>query len=584
VSVFGAFADANTSLPLQQLALICAVTGVVMLLFEFSLIRAAAATFVAHRTSPAPVNVAPTDSDARQAPDTVPAQLQRKARFNNFVARNWRGEFPLWVSFWVFPWLGTITVFVLAAVADSLFSGSSYDPRAILTTLLTLWFASAVVSTWHVVGVWRSATGRSKTSSWTGLAKLSVILGALAMVARLATSGAPQVIEAARIAFLNDPDIPAYSIRIMRNSTEAEVSGGIKYGLSEDLTRILRAAPQIRVVHLDSTGGRVAEAEQLYKIIHDRGLNTYVSNECLSACTVAFAGGRERWIDEDGKLGFHAMSFPGTTDNDLSDARHEQEELFENAGFDPAFAARIIALRGDDWLYPTTEELIGAKVIIGVAADNQFAASGLGVGADRNQLAAVLKRTVPALAALEELQPTDYGTITDACYDAYLSGQSFPELYGLLYGKLMPIIGANLPLADDATLRAFGQVVVEKYMALASKDPVLCYKYAAGITKDVFGYLPPELRERDHALDERILRTATNQRSRPSAATIDAAWGEVGARTATRIGLDNLKLVFAKKVEPKQYADYCRAVIVFRQEILKLDDVEAAALMRQIVS
>jgi hypothetical protein len=403
------------------------------------------------------------------------------------------------------------------------------------------------------------------------------------MVVRLATSGAPQVFEAARNAFLNDPDIPAYSIRIMRNSTEAEVSGGIKYGLGEDLTRILRAAPQIRVVHLDSTGGRVGEAEKLYKIIHDRGLNTYVSTECLSACTIAFAGGRERWIDANGKLGFHAMSSPGMTDDDLSDARHDQEELFENAGFDPSFAARTIALRGDDWLYPTTEELIRAKVIIGVAADNQFAASGLGVGTDRNQLAALLKRSFPALAALEELQPTDYGTITDAYYDAYLSGQGFPELYGLLYSKLMPIIRADLPLADDATLRAYRQVRIEKYMALASKDPALCYKYAAGITKDVSGYLPPELRERDRALEERILRTATNQRSRPSAATIDAAWREVGARTAARIGLDNYSLLSAERVEPKQYADYCWARIVFNQEILKLDDVKAGALMRQVV-
>jgi len=43
------------------------------------------------------------------------------------------------------------------------------------------------------------------------------------------------------MSFLDDPDIPAYSIRVMRNGTEAEITGGFKYGLTDDFVKILNA-------------------------------------------------------------------------------------------------------------------------------------------------------------------------------------------------------------------------------------------------------------------------------------------------------------------------------------------------------
>ncbi len=49
---------------------------------------------------------------------------------------------------------------------------------------------------------------------------------------------------------------------------------------------------------------------------------------CLSACTLAFAGGRERWLGGAGKLGFHAPDFPGMGPARTVIRRVDQQQLF----------------------------------------------------------------------------------------------------------------------------------------------------------------------------------------------------------------------------------------------------------------
>ncbi|WP_206151872.1 hypothetical protein, partial [Staphylococcus aureus] len=73
---------------------------------------------------------------------------------------------------------------------------------------------------------------------------------------------------------------------------------------TDDFAVVLRASRQIRVVHLTSVGGRIGEGEKLYQLIKDNGLIAYVSGRCMSACTVAFAGGRERVLLKGATLGF----------------------------------------------------------------------------------------------------------------------------------------------------------------------------------------------------------------------------------------------------------------------------------------
>ncbi|MFG3756679.1 hypothetical protein, partial [Klebsiella pneumoniae] len=113
----------------------------------------------------------------------------------------------------------------------------------------------------------RIVGGQGRAAPWGYIARVMVFVALLQSIGAALDQGVPQVREVTRIAFLDDPDIPDYSIRVMRNGTEAEISGGIKYGLTDDFATVLRASRQIRVVHLDSIGGRLGEGEKLYQLI-----------------------------------------------------------------------------------------------------------------------------------------------------------------------------------------------------------------------------------------------------------------------------------------------------------------------------
>jgi uncharacterized protein DUF4339 len=259
---------------------------------------------VAARSPPVPAN---SEDGRDQRVDEIAAKPNRFNSFiaNNFVARsfiarNWRGEFSLATTYWLFGFLGNLFAGALAAAVMVVFqSDIGYQPRAIFASILLLWIVIVTIAVWQTVGVWRSANRHikarvllGKKSPWAGLAKLAVLFGVLRLAGTFVTSGWPQLLETSRMSFLGDPDIPAYSIRVMRNGTEAEITGGFKYGLTNNFVKILNASPKIKVVHLDSRGGRIGEAVELNKVIRSSHLDTYVSANCMSACTVAFAGAR----------------------------------------------------------------------------------------------------------------------------------------------------------------------------------------------------------------------------------------------------------------------------------------------------
>ena len=79
-------------------------------------------------------------------------------------------------------------------------------------------------------------------------------MGVLQLIGLLIRTGIPQIAEATSIAFMDDPDIPAYSIRVMNNGSEAEIAGGIKFGLSSDFEKVLNASRGVRVVFLFARG------------------------------------------------------------------------------------------------------------------------------------------------------------------------------------------------------------------------------------------------------------------------------------------------------------------------------------------
>lgn len=510
-----------------------------------------------------------------------------KPRFKNFIARHWRGELPLWVSYWIIAFLANFVAILFAIfVTGALTSESGYNPINVLSILSVIWMGVGAITIWQLVGVWRSANKyiaqkaiQNKSGAWGGLAKLAVIIGVLRAIVTVIQSGYPQIEAAAKMAFLNDPTIPNYALRIMRNGTEIEISGGFKYGLNEDFIRILNAAPRLRVVHLNSLGGRIGEAEKLYKTIKSRNLDTYTSSGCYSACTIAFVAGHERWLSQSAKLGFHAPAFPGMSREELLGAEDDQRRVMLAAGIPTSFISRALSTPSSSMWYPSKEELLKANVITGIADQYKFAVSGFGAVVTQDEFDRQFK-SVSLFAALKKADPRTYSELIRQFQDGYVAGETEGSLIDALRVKLQPLIRSKLPLADDQTVLKMGELVIAQLSALASSDKRLCYEYLYSREANFTQYIPPELIKQETALDERVLLTAA-PRSKPDPTVVNELWKTIRSNLVTRFG-DKIQVLTQKNVQTSQQSDYCDVGIGMYQEIMRLPSGNAVIMLREI--
>jgi hypothetical protein len=505
--------------------------------------------------------------------------------------RHWRGELPLWVSYWVFGFIGNVLIALLPVLFVVLFhAGADFYPPAIFATIVATWTAMVAVMTWQLVGVWRSATAyraarsaRGKGSAWAALAQVAVVLGVLGGISALATHGGPQIVETYRIAFENDPDIPPYAIRVMREGTEAEIVGGFKYGLTDDFEKILNASSQVRLVHLDSVGGRLGEGEKLFRLIRARGLNTYVSSKCMSACTLAFAGGRQRLLRKGASLGFHHGAFPGVQERNFDSV---QSNVFRAAGFDDEFIRTAMATPNKDIWRPTADVLLAAKVITGVTDGANFAYSGVGQDFDRDSLAAKLADASPLFKAIRTRFPEKYDEVITQYSSDLVQGRTRTETLDDVRSKLLPFIRGLMPMADDDVLVAYSGLLVDQYFELRVKDPTSCYQYASGdgAARDVLKGLSEGLVKRELSLQERVVLTAA-KRGPGDKAQIESLWKIVRDKMIREGALpSDFALLQASHVDRSKHAVYCAMAINMFKKIGQLPQAHSAVLMRDVLA
>ncbi|WP_414470754.1 hypothetical protein [Microvirga sp. M2] len=517
------------------------------------------------------------------APAAAPPPSQRGRR--NFVARHWRGEFPLWVSYWVFGFFSNLALMAFSGViAATLTPAGGYDPTKILIVLVAIWIGVGLIAVWQMMGIWRSANryvDQKHKTLWPALAKIAVILGGLRILIDFTQSGYPQLLETYQIAFHDDPTIPAYSIRIMRNGTEVEVAGGFKFGLDDDFNRVVKALPNLRVVHLNSDGGRIGEAKKLYRTIQKLGLTTYTSDRCQSACTIAFAAGRERWIRRDAKLGYHASSFPGMTAQEIRESDQDGRDLFIASGITPDFVHKALSTPNQSMWTPNPDELMAGRAISGVVDNSLYAASGFGANLTRETLSDRLTE-VGLFSAIRDAEPRVYSDIVDDFSQAYFAGETELVIFQKARAKIFPIIQSRRGTADDRTVLDLGRLLIEQLQALSVKDKALCYQYASGVggSTSFSQYLPPALVSKELEISERLIRSPRTGIS-VSPATLDQYWSKVGVRLASRFNSDTIALLTAQGIRPTQYGAYCDLVVAMYQEILALGDAPAANVLRQ---
>lgn len=506
----------------------------------------------------------------------------------SFLARHWRGELSLSAAFWrvCVPGIVAYGLAVAAVAVAARQDDLAFDPWLTMGVLGFIWLGAAALIVFLTVGTWRSA-GRSleagraakRTGVWALLARIAVVLAIVALGTQFLRVGLPQLLEANRMAFLGDPGIADYSLRLTRDGTEVEISGGFKHGLSRDAEKLFASAPDLKVVHLNSGGGRFGEAVRLARLIRERGLITYSSASCSSACVVAFLAGRERWLKAGARLGFHRENFGGI------ESTQATRQLLTEAGLPTSFVDRAVAADSASMWYPSVPELLAAGAITGVTDDYRFAASGYGSHADAGSFAETLRRT-PLFAAIEGTEPAVFADIVDAFYRAYLEGQ--PEgriLDDMRARKVTPTIMARLTRADDRLLADYARLMADQYEALGQRDVTACYRYAAlGADTTMVNMLPATLRQREMELSERVLGS-TAKRAPPRAERTQPIYRAIFEKLSAQYGQAQVRLLAdPARVPPIEYGNYCKLAIALFRAIADLPPEQAGEVMSHIFS
>ena len=262
---------------------------------------------------------------------------------------------------------------------------------------------------------------------------------------------------------------------MLRDGEELELSGGITFGAAKEFSRFVDAMGAVKVVHLNSPGGRILEAQRIGDLIARRRLSTYVSARCLSACTVIFLNGVERLISPTARLGFHQPDFPGLTTEQRRDIVLKEEQRLVSLGVSREFARKANQAEPKDMWFPTIAELITAGVVTRVVNPSDLAISGI----DQSEFATErLQKTllnIKIYAAIYHADPDAYAKILESFQTGLRKGVTMTDLRAQVAPLVSKVLYEILPHASDSDLIMFTKFVVKETDLLNRESPFDCY-------------------------------------------------------------------------------------------------------------
>ena len=519
-------------------------------------------------------------------PSTHQPSAQERRR--NYFVRHWRGELSLPVSYWVNGALLTgLLMGGLTAISEThLVEGLGAEGTGLwILTVLVLTIGCAV---WQSIGIWRSADehpSRGGSKGWATVAKIMVFLGFIRLLG-FTIQEVPMIEQGFRLTLGNDRTPPS-QLRVVNHGTEVEVAGGITFGTADALKNILDAAPTIKIVQLNNVGGFITEADRLGQLISDRRLSTYTARECVSACLLAFMGGKERYLGSKGKLGFHQASVAGVGGEVAKEAQERYRRVLLQRGIPSSFVDRALSASPSSMWYPSMEELREAHVITSVVDEQKFATTDVREWRDHGALEADFA-SVPIFAALRSAEPTAYENLKQAYVNGIQGGLSQNEIRGKLRQVIVEkVIPKYTRIGPDRQLIAYWQSQVSEMRELRAADPRYCVAFILGSKEndltDVSSKLSKRAQEADlESLAALINAAALNPATVPSESAVQHPFQRAAAR-AERTTPGALNLVASPEKAPDA-GGLCNAELAFFEGILALAPSESGPVLRWLSS
>jgi hypothetical protein len=171
--------------------------------------------------APEPGSQLPSDPIARPETEVSGSPVRRF----NYIARHWRGDLSLPVSYWINDFVATIAVSVFFRNVRTFISLSD-GPVVYAATITLISLVVIAVSVWQFVGIWRSAgkhRARGGRRFWAWAARFAVFTGFLGFAWTLSQQDLPKLKEFWCIA-AGDPCIGTHALHVLRGGTELELA------------------------------------------------------------------------------------------------------------------------------------------------------------------------------------------------------------------------------------------------------------------------------------------------------------------------------------------------------------------------
>lgn len=488
----------------------------------------------------------------------------------NYFVRHWRGQLSLPVSYWVNGWLVTVLCVVLIVALDRLVEDVSL--RGASAAALGAYVLLQFVAAWSAVGTWRSAghhVSRGGAHGWAATAQVLVVLGAVGSVSNFFLYGLPQMKEHWLIASGRDP-LGQIAVGLTRDRQAVKLTGTFGTGSASSVRRLLDEAPRAATIVLESHGGRLAEAVRIAKLVRERQLDTYVETHCESACTLVFLAGIDRAATPQARIGFHRAFFPGM--NVTLDAAMNAEMLkhYRAAGMSEAFLTRVRETRAEHMWYPTSDELVEARVVNRVSLGGETA---LGVTTFQSKAHLAFHYAGdPIMGAINDHFPGAVDAAAAAAWELHERGASDAVMWAAARKVILAYYKKLLRTADEPSLRAYLQIHLDQLRAARNVSEEACALHASS-RLDVRQTLAPELYEREVTWLRRAIAASTQP-------TLPALDPKRFSAVMQRLPPDATKVVKNAAGHAGQPELLCRASLEFYEAVRALPPSERVVAVR----
>ena len=444
---------------------------------------------------------------------------------------------------------------------------------------------------WQLVGTFRAArntTARGEGRFWPTVVIILIIFNSLALIAEFADTGVT-ILKTGFTLITGDSDFPEARFKLMNNGTELEMSGGIPAGTSIEFKRQLDAAPDVQLIHLNSIGGRMSDADKISELIEARGLSTYTERSCESACAYIFLSGKQRLLGAKARLGFHSPAIDGRETFGGVDMADGFREKMQAKGIDKAFTEKALTTKSKDMWYPEQAYLKSSGVVTAIVDPDKFASSSYTKWRSTEEFDAKMLE-FPYLKALRESDPERYEKFVAPMRKGFSDGKPMGEIVADIRAVAVnDILPHYLPRASDQALTAYWSTQIDEFEYLLAHNPQACANmmlpHLAKDTADATKLVPDSMLKADLNSLGTVIKTGSG---RTNPIPVDSKQSESDFEVIVQIMMTKAPDSIDVVSEPEKYfsqpAKLCRGFVHFFKAIKTLPTKRQANVFRAVFS